>query len=880
MPLKTVSRQKPMTLRGYLLRLVLVTLVPMLLLGGMLIGWLVQQQRDAVENNMSDTAEALALIVDRELEATIEALRALSRTDALAADDPAGFYERATLALTQHPSWTNIALIDPSGRQIVNTVVRLGIPLPDVPQRDALQRVTATRQPAVSDLVTATAAVRPTIAVMVPVLRDGSLRYVLSAVVDPQTWSDLLEGFETRSGLIAAIIDGQDRIAARSREHAEYLGRTVPDWFLAVRGTAETGNYRGATLDGVEIIGAFHRSQRADWTLVAATPTEAVLNPLNRTVLLALGLGLFLLAVSLASAGIFARRLAHPVRELATHGGSLMEGRAIRYDGGVPVREIDELHRVLAEASAALVGASESVAHAEARYRAIVDTAVDAIVVIDRAGTLHSFNRAAERIFGYAAEEVIGRNVSMLMPDPDRSAHDGYLERYHRTGERRIIGIGREVTGQRKDGSVFPLELSVAEWKADGEVRFTGIVRDITARRTAAEALLAAKEAAEQAMERALAAADEARREKTRAEKAERAKTQFLAAASHDLRQPVQSLYFFAQVLGDKLHGHPGHELVASMGHSLDALKLLLDGLLDVSRLDAGAVEPSVTECAVGPLLDRLAAEYGPQAEGQGLRLRVVPTSLWARTDPMLLERILRNLIENALRYTERGGVVVGCRRGNGVLRIEVADSGVGVPEELQQAVFEEFFQIGNQERDRAKGLGLGLAIVKRLAGLLGHTIALRSRPGRGSVFSVELPCVRARAILRRNGPDRANDDGQGLVVVIDDEAIVLLSLRTLLEQWGYEVVAAVSAEEAVDVLHGLGRLPDLIIADYRLREGRTGVEAIRDIHGVCGVRIPAVVLTGDTAPERITEIRGAGFRLVHKPITPHILRELLKPAA
>ncbi|KAA0679005.1 PAS domain S-box protein [Roseomonas genomospecies 6] len=880
MPSIKVFRQRPMTLRGYLLRLVLVTLVPMLLLGGMLIGWLVQQQREAVEDNMYDTAEALALIVDRELAATIDSLRALSRAEALAVDDPAAFHQRATQALSQHPYWTGIVLTDPSGRGIADTATPPGAPVPAGTQLDTLRRVIATRQPAVSDLMAATAGDRPTIAVMVPVLRDGTLRYVLSAVIDPQTWSNLLEGFETRSGLIAAIIDGQNRIAARSREHAEFLGRTVPDWFLEARGAAVTGNYRGATLDGVEIIGAFHRAQLAGWTLVAATPAEAVLNPLHRTVVLALGLGLLLLGVSAASAAVFARRLAHPVRELAAHGGSLMEGRPIRYDGGVSVSEFDELHRVMAEASTALVGASETAAQAEARYRAIVDTAVDAILVIDRAGVLHSFNRAAERIFGYAVEEVMGRNVSMLMPEPDRGAHDGYLKRYHRTGERRIIGIGREVSGRRKDGSVFPLELSVAEWKADGETRFTGIVRDITARKTAEEALLAAKDAAEEAMERALRAADEARREKTRAEKAERAKTQFLAAASHDLRQPVQSLYFFAQVLDDKLRGNSGHELVASMGHSLDALKLLLDSLLDVSRLDAGAVVPSVTECAVGPLLDRLAAEYGPRAEGQGLRLRVVPTSLWARTDPMLLERILRNLIENALRYTERGGVVVGCRRGNGALRIEVADNGVGVPEELQQTVFEEFFQIGNPERDRTKGLGLGLAIVKRLAGLLGHTIALRSRPGRGSVFSVELPSVRARAILRRNGADRANDDGQGLVVVIDDEAIVLLSLRTLLEQWGYEVVAAVSGEEAVDLLHGLGRLPDLIIADYRLREGRTGVEAIRDIHGVCGVRVPAVVLTGDTAPERITEIRGAGFRLVHKPITPHILRELLRPAA
>ena len=512
-------------------------------------------------------------------------------------------------------------------------------------------------------------------------------------------------------------------------------------------------------------------------------------------------------------------------------------------------------------------------AASEARYRSIVDTAVDPIVVIDERGVIHSFNRAAERTFGYDAGEAIGANVRLLMPEPDRSGHDGYLAHHRATGERRIIGIGREVEGWRKDGSTFPLELSVAEWHSGRRRFFTGIMRDITARKEAEEALHRAKAEAERAREEALAARDEA-------ERANRAKTQFLAAASHDLRQPMQSLFFFAHALSDRLGDHPATPLLASMSESLDGLRSLLDSLLDVSRLDAGVVRANVTEFALGPLLERLAAEYAPQAAEAGIVLRHVPTGRWVRSDPVLLERILRCLIENAIRYTERGAVLLGCRRAGGDLRILVQDTGIGIPAEQSEEVFREFVQLANPERDRRKGLGLGLAIVRRLAGILGHTVTLRSKPGRGSGFALRLPMAAARPLPRPARPPADRPAGGNLVVVVDDDAIILLSMRAMLEEWGYSVVAALSADEAIDTLTALGRRPDLILADYRLRDGRTGLQAIRDIFGLCGIRVPAVVLTGDTDPARIAEVQRSGYRLLHKPVSATVLRDTLASAA
>lgn len=364
------------------------------------------------------------------------------------------------------------------------------------------------------------------------------------------------------------------------------------------------------------------------------------------------------------------------------------------------------------------------------------------------------------------------------------------------------------------------------------------------------------------------------------AEEAGRSKSRFLAAASHDLRQPLQSLFFFAHALSDKLQDHPTSPLLASMTDSLNGLRVMLDSLLDVSRLDAGVVKPGITDFALGPLLDRLAEEYRIRATESGLTLRHVPTSAWTSSDPALLERILRNLIENAIRYTERGHILVGCLHRGGTLRLAVIDQGIGIPADRTGDIFQEFIQLANPERDRRKGLGLGLAIVRRLAGLLDHEVVVRSTPGRGSGFFLDLPTAVPRPVPKPVRCPAELPDAKGLIVVVDDDTIILLSMRAMLEEWGYEVVAAVSADEAIASLLNLGRQPAMIVADYRLREGRTGVEAIRDIYGVCGVRVPAVVLTGDTDPARIAEVQRSGHRLIHKPVSAPMLREILTSAA
>ncbi len=486
------------------------------------------------------------------------------------------------------------------------------------------------------------------------------------------------------------------------------------------------------------------------------------------------------------------------------------------------------------------------------RHRSLLETAADAILLVDANGTVHTFNRGAERIFGHSPADAVGSDVRRFIP--------GGLFTESLVPEKLADGAAREVEGRRRDGLTVPLELSLSAWSDGGDRFFTAILRDITERKRTESAL---------------------RRAKDQAERANRAKSRFLAAASHDLRQPVQSLFFLTSALAEQTRGSSGHGTLKTMQQALEALKRLLDGLLDISKLDAGVVEPVSTTVPIQPILERLAAEYAPEAARRGLTLRVVPTSLHARSDPMLLERVIRNLLDNALRYTERGGVLLGVRRSRRRFHIAVCDSGAGIPPDRQEEIFEEFTQLGNPERDREKGLGLGLAIVRRLCALLGHPVALRSRPGHGSVFLVTVPAAEPLRPAPAAVPAVGMTEGGGsrLVLVIDDEVIILMGLRAMLEGWGYEVIAATAGDEAIALLEKAGRRPDVILADYRLRNGKTGPEALRAIHAHCRTPVPSIILTGDTAPERIVEAQRSGFAILHKPVSSHHLKKVVAEA-
>lgn len=517
--------------------------------------------------------------------------------------------------------------------------------------------------------------------------------------------------------------------------------------------------------------------------------------------------------------------------------------------------QLAEHNRALALANRQLEAEVAIRRQAEQRYRAVVDTAADAIVVIDDHGTIRSFNTAAERTFGYLPSEVIGENVSVLMPEPYRSRHDGFLDRYGKTGERRIIGIGREVEGRRKDGTTFPLDLAVAQWSEGGCRYFTGIMRDITPRKQAEAAVLAAKDQALQA--------------KVEAEQANLAKSKFLAAVSHDLRQPAQAMVLFASLISQALRGHPQEECVRHFEHALSGLNNMLDVLLDVSRLDAGCVVARPTRVSLGDLILPLAAEYGLRANRQGLRLRTVRSSAWVVSDPALLERMLRNLIENALTYTPTGSVLIGCRRRGGHVRIDVVDTGIGIADSDRDQMFDEFFQVGNPERDRNKGLGLGLAIVKRLSQLLDHPVEVASHPGRGTRISILLPV--AHPLSGTPAAEAGNDGGDArdrVILVVDDEPLIRAGLARILESWGFRVMLAESGAEAISLLESEGLEPHAVIADYRLRRSETGLDAIRLLADRIGRNVPGLVLTGDTAVEITDTVKQAGFPLVHKPIT------------
>jgi signal transduction histidine kinase/ActR/RegA family two-component response regulator len=365
---------------------------------------------------------------------------------------------------------------------------------------------------------------------------------------------------------------------------------------------------------------------------------------------------------------------------------------------------------------------------------------------------------------------------------------------------------------------------------------------------------------------------------KEAAERASRAKTRFLAAASHELRQPLHALGLFVEALRQRTTDPGVREVVDKVRATTGALGEMFDTLLDMSRLDAGAVEPSIVEFAVGPLLERLHAELTPQARATGIDLRTVPTRLVVRSDPILLRRIVQNLLSNALRYTGRGRVLVGCRRSRTHVRIEVHDTGPGIPLAQQEAIFGEFVRLAGDEGGggAAQGLGLGLSIVQKMAALLGHPVALASQPGRGSTFAVTVPRGRLPATESADSSPTPLDLTARRILAIDDDPEILEATRRLLEQWGCRVAVASSLEDVAEGLDALGAPPDAVVADHRLAGDVTGFDVIAAVRRHSDRAVPAVVVTGNTDPDAVAAIRAHGFPLLSKPVAPARLRAAL----
>ncbi|WP_376689825.1 hybrid sensor histidine kinase/response regulator [Wenzhouxiangella sp. EGI_FJ10409] len=488
------------------------------------------------------------------------------------------------------------------------------------------------------------------------------------------------------------------------------------------------------------------------------------------------------------------------------------------------------------------------------------------VCVVDRDMRLVAWNSAYLALFDYPEELIrVGRPVADLLRHNAESGlmGGGDIERkIQRRLAHKRAGTRHRIERPWPDGRI--IEIRGNPMPGGG---FVATFTDVTAFRNAEEELRRINETLEQ---RVVARTGELEQAKVEAERASEAKTRFLAAVSHDLVQPLNAAQLLTHALAGRVSDARSRQSLAQISGALGATEDLIEGLLDISRLDAGGMEPRLSRFPLGELFSQLQGEFSVLASERGLKLACVETGLWVETDPQLLRRILQNFLSNAVRYTRKGRVLIGCRRRGDRVLIGVWDTGPGIGAEDQAVIFEEFRRL--DDRQHAPGLGLGLAIAERMARLLDHEIELASQPGRGTMFGVYVP----RAQAERAAPGRQQDrsePGSGRVLIVDNEAAMLGSLDTLVSGWGFEVRVASNTEQALAAAERFE--PELLVVDFHLDEGHTGLELL-DALREAGCRRPAILISADHAAEVRQAARRAGCEFLHKPIRPLALRSLM----
>jgi PAS domain S-box-containing protein len=480
-----------------------------------------------------------------------------------------------------------------------------------------------------------------------------------------------------------------------------------------------------------------------------------------------------------------------------------------------------------------------------------------------RAGSVMAFDwdmSADEIRFSQNATEILGLDGQKVVSGTE------WLKHIHPEDQPRVAfcldgarpeqpSISISFRYRRPDrGEVWLEQIAIVRFDSGGTpTHISGLTTDVTTRKRFDEELSLAWKSAEMA---------------------DRAKSGFLAAASHDLRQPLQTLKLLQAALEPHHPGGEARDLVAGIGQSLDTMTSILSSLLDVNRLESGILRPSVGEFSVSDIFESLAGDFAAPVRERGLRLCIVRSELVIRSDRRMLAEMIRNLLSNAIRYTDKGRILLGCRRAGDNVRIEVWDSGVGITEDELPHIFHEYYQ-GTDGAARG-GFGLGLAIVKRLGDILAHRIDVRSIPGKGTRFFIEIPRGRSGA----KAPDAApaahphNDVFLGSVLAIEDEASVRLALRRLLKAKGVDATIVATTTEALTLVRERGLRPDVLLCDYNLRGSPDGMETINHLRAALGRNVPAIVMTGDIRSQTVAPISSQGVSVLIKPF---LADELLK---
>jgi len=496
-------------------------------------------------------------------------------------------------------------------------------------------------------------------------------------------------------------------------------------------------------------------------------------------------------------------------------------------------------------------------ADSERFFELLLETAPDALIVTNRNGQITVANAQAEELFGYARDDLLGKPIEILVPERLTNAHVDVREQYLQDPRLRAMGAAKDLFGRRSDGAEFPVEVSLSPLKLRGEVFISSVIRDVSDRNN---------------MERKLVAA------RKEAELANKANSAFLAAASHDLRQPVQALNLLNGVLRRIVSEPKALEVIDSQSQSLTAMTNLLNSLLDISRLDAGAVAPEFEDFPIRQLIDRLSAEFSREASQKGLKFEASSCDAIVRSDPNLLTEIIQNLVSNGIRYTINGSVEIRCTVEAEHCKIEIRDTGIGIDADQMDDIFKEFHQCKTVGAT-TEGFGLGLAIVRRLSDLLAHKIEVHSVPDEGSSFSVSVDVVAVRenavgdsdAVPTKLSPVTGNE----FVLLIEDDLAVATALKMLFEAEGYRIGLASSMDEAFAVVEHYTESPDLIVSDYHLFGEATGVDTINALREDQGRSIPAIVITGDTSNLVDDASRVSNCKILSKPVNPEDLLKL-----
>jgi two-component system, sensor histidine kinase len=498
--------------------------------------------------------------------------------------------------------------------------------------------------------------------------------------------------------------------------------------------------------------------------------------------------------------------------------------------------------------------------------RSALEAAPDAMLIVDASGIIRYANRQVSALFGYDHHEFIGQPIEMLMPARFRSRHVAHREHYVDNVRVRAMGAGLELFGQRRNGTEFALEISLSPVEDVGRTLIAAAIRDVTDRKNVEAELIVARDAAEAMRELA--------------ERANAGKSRFLATASHDLRQPLQALAMINGTLRRSITDPRAAEALLQQDQAIGAMSKLLNTLLDISKLESGAIHPEPADFVVSALFSELRSEFASIASNKGLAFEVDTCEHAVHSDPSLVEQILRNLVSNAIKYTYQGVVRLRCLHESSFVRIEVLDTGIGIPSDQLSHIYDEFYQIGVPANSTRDGYGLGLSIVQRLVALLNLKLDVRSEVGKGSAFSLVLPRSESRSAPAPfkfgGGSFVSQKKMHARVLLVEDNASVLRATRSLLEMVGYDVTSAVSLTEALQYVHA-GNLIDVVISDFHLKDGETGSQVIAALRAKFGETLRALLITGDTSSAIKQLPTDERLRVLSKPIDPDALLASLR---